>query len=67
MGHSFVPAQSPSRSGHWESTATPLHEAADAGADPTITDSRFGSTPLGWAEHAPQTEAADLLRPHTPD
>ncbi|MCW2687247.1 MAG: hypothetical protein JWR37_2137 [Mycobacterium sp.] len=62
-----------------EQGATPLHEAAwdgdleliqrllDAGADPTITDSRFGSTPLGWAEHASQTEAADLLRPHTPD
>jgi hypothetical protein len=55
--------------------ATPLHDAAwagdleliqrllDAGADPTITDARFGSTPLGWAEHAYQTEAADLLRP----
>lgn len=54
--------------------ATPLHHAAwdgdlemigrllDAGADPTITDSRFEATPLGWAEHAYQTEAADLLR-----
>lgn len=53
---------------------TPLHEAAwegdldrirallIAGADPTITDSRFHSTPLGWAEHAYQTEAATLLR-----
>ena len=58
--------------------ATPLHHAAwdgdlelvqrllDAGADPPITDLRFGSTPLGWAEHAFQTEAADLLREHTP-
>ncbi|MDH6195840.1 hypothetical protein M2272_002480 [Mycobacterium frederiksbergense] len=58
--------------------ATPLHQAAwagdlelirrllDAGADATITDRRFGSTPMGWAEHAYQTEAADLLRPHTP-
>lgn len=54
--------------------ATPLHQAAwsgdlelirrllDAGADATITDRRFGSTPLDWAEHAYQTEAADLLR-----
>jgi hypothetical protein len=62
-----------------ENGATPLHEAAwggdleliqrllDAGADPTIADARFGSTPLGWAEHAYQTEAADLLRQHTPD
>lgn len=56
--------------------ATALHQAAwagdlelirrllDAGADPTLTDRRFGSTPLAWAEHAYQTEAADLLRQH---
>ena len=54
--------------------ATALHRAAwdgdleligrllDAGADPTITDARFDATPLGWAEHAYQTEAAELLR-----
>ncbi len=60
-----------------ERGATPLHHAAwdgdlrliqrllDAGADPTITDLQFGSTPLGWAEHAYQTEAAEMLRPHT--
>lgn len=53
---------------------TPLHQAAwegdlplirrllDAGADPSLTDGRFESTPLEWAEHAYQTEAADLLR-----
>ena len=56
--------------------ATALHQAAwagdlelirrllDAGADTTMTDRRFGSTPLAWAEHAYQTEAADLLRRH---
>ncbi|BBX89752.1 ankyrin repeat domain-containing protein [Mycolicibacterium boenickei] len=54
--------------------ATALHQAAwagdlelirrllDAGADVTIADRRFGSTPLEWAEHAYQTEAADVLR-----
>lgn len=58
--------------------ATPLHQAAwagdlelirrllDAGADATVTDRRFGTTALVWAEHAYQAEAADLLRPHTP-
>ncbi|HEV7709468.1 MAG TPA: ankyrin repeat domain-containing protein [Asanoa sp.] len=57
---------------------TALHEAAwdgdldrirlllAAGADPSITDRRFGTTPLGWAEYAYQTEAAELLRPYTP-
>jgi hypothetical protein len=57
--------------------ATPLHHAAwdgdlrliqqliDAGADPIIADQRYGATPLGWAEHAYQSEAAELLRPHT--
>lgn len=57
--------------------ATPLHHAAwdgdldairrllDAGADPRITDTRFDATPLGWAEHAYQSEAANLLRRHT--
>ena len=56
--------------------ATALHQAAwagdlelirrllDAGADTTLTDRRFGSTPLAWAEHAYQNEAADLLRRH---
>lgn len=60
-----------------EQGATPLHHAAwdgdlhqiqrllDSGADPNITDAQYGTTPLGWAEHAYQTEAADLLRPHT--
>lgn len=60
-----------------EEGATPLHHAAwegdltliqrllDAGADPSVTDSRFESTPLGWAEHAYQTEAAELLRAYT--
>lgn len=60
-----------------ENGATALHHAAwdgdleligrllDAGADPTVTDARFDATPLGWAEHAYQTEAAELLRSAT--
>jgi hypothetical protein len=70
-----VPADPSARDGQG---ATPLHHAAwdgdldqiqqllDAGADPTLIDLRYGTTPLGWAEHAYQIEAADLLRPHTP-
>lgn len=62
-----------------EHGATPLHDAAfegdleligrllDAGADPTLADRRFGSTPLQWAEHAYQTEAATLLRQRISD
>jgi hypothetical protein len=58
----------------WE---TALHEAAGAGeidavrmllelgADPGIRDTRFESTPLGWAEHFGQQATADYLRPLT--
>jgi hypothetical protein len=57
-----------------ENGATALHHAAwagdlelmrrllDLGADPRLTDSRFDATPQGWAEHAYQDEAAELLR-----
>ncbi|WP_432246493.1 ankyrin repeat domain-containing protein [Mycolicibacterium sp. ELW1] len=53
--------------------ATPLHHAAwsgdldlirrllDAGADPDLVDFRYGTTPLGWAQHAYQTDAIDYL------
>ncbi|MDT5240963.1 MAG: hypothetical protein QOD97_3161, partial [Mycobacterium sp.] len=50
----------------WEGDLDRIRLLLDAGADPTITDGRFGTTPLGWAEHAYQSEAADLLRPVTP-
>ena len=72
-----VPSVPDDVNGRDEQGATPLHHAAwdgdvglirrllDLGADPTITDRQFGSTPLGWAEHAYQTEAAELLRPRT--
>jgi hypothetical protein len=58
----------------WE---TALHEAAGAGeidpvrmllelgADPDVRDTRFKSTPLGWAEHFGQQATADYLRPLT--
>ena len=57
-----------------EQGATPLHHAAwdgdlelirrllDRGANPSLVDMRFHATAQGWAEHAYQTEAADLLR-----
>jgi ankyrin repeat protein len=52
---------------------TALHEAAfhgnlelvrlliELGADPTMKDSSYHSTPLGWAEHGNQREVADYL------
>ncbi len=61
-----------------EEGATPLHQAAwagdltlirrllEAGADRAMTDTRFGSTPLQWAQHAYQTEAVALLREDDP-
>ncbi|WP_062355373.1 ankyrin repeat domain-containing protein [Herbidospora yilanensis] len=54
--------------------STPLHEAAwnddvetvraliELGADPAITDPRFGATPLGWAEHGGRHRVAAVLR-----
>jgi len=56
---------------------TPLHQAAwygrldtlnlllERGASPTITESNFGGTPLGWAKHAAESDpaTADRLAP----
>lgn len=50
----------------WEGDLELMGRLLDAGADPTITDLRFGTTPLGWAQHSYETEAADLLRGVTP-
>ena len=36
------------------------------GADPTIRDTEFDSTPLGWAGYLGQPKAAEILRRHTP-
>ena len=53
---------------------TPLHLAAqggnlgaveallDAGADPTLRDGLYNSTPAGWAEFGREDAAAELLR-----
>jgi hypothetical protein len=58
----------------WE---TALHEAAaqgdvqmarlliDLGADPDIKDTRFDSTPLGWARHFAQQATMEFLQPLT--
>ena len=51
----------------WDGALTQIQQLLDAGADPTITDLRYGTTPLGWAEHAYQDEAADMLRSRTPE
>ncbi|MBT2228208.1 ankyrin repeat domain-containing protein [Nonomuraea sp. NEAU-A123] len=54
--------------------STPLHAAAwnddietartliELGADPTIKDPAYDSTPLGWAEHGGKQRVADYLR-----
>jgi hypothetical protein len=50
----------------WEGDVVRVQALLEAGADPGIRDLTHGSTPLGWAEHAFQTETADRLRPVTP-
>ena len=37
----------------------------DRGADPDVLDQRFRATPLGWARHFSQDDAAALLEPVT--
>ena len=69
-GRTDVPAEQ-----EWQ---TALHHAAGEGdldlarlllrlgADPGITDTRFGATPLGWAQHFSRKEMIALLEPVTP-
>ena len=38
-----------------------------AGADPTIRDTRFDATPLGWAQHGGHAELIEVLGRVTPD
>jgi ankyrin repeat protein len=68
-GRTDVPGNRP-----WQ---TALHKAAEdgnlelartllrLGADPDLTDQRFGGTPLDWAHHFVRTEMIELLEPLT--
>jgi hypothetical protein len=47
----------------WSGDLTLIQQLLAAGADPTLRDTRFDATPQGWAEHAYQDEAAELLNP----
>lgn len=47
----------------WSGDLALIRELLDAGADPTLRDARFDATPQGWAQHAYQDEAAELLSP----
>ncbi|MEH3131034.1 MAG: ankyrin repeat domain-containing protein [Mycolicibacterium neoaurum] len=46
----------------WSGDLTLIRRLLDAGADPTLRDTRFDATPGEWADHAYETEAAELLR-----
>ncbi|KAA0114003.1 ankyrin repeat domain-containing protein [Mycolicibacterium sp. P9-22] len=47
----------------WSGDLTLIRELLAAGADPTLRDTRFDATAQGWARHAYQDEAAELLNP----
>lgn len=50
---------------HWaaiDNQLTAMSWLLTLGADRTICDSSFNSTPLGWAQHAGHQQAMDLLR-----
>ena len=47
----------------WSGDLALIRQLLDAGADRTVRDNRFDATPLGWAQHAYQDEAAALLSP----
>jgi ankyrin repeat protein len=59
---------------HWDAKVTPLHMATmehhtdivrallDAGADPSIRDSKFDSDAIGWAEFFRRTDIVQMLR-----
>ena len=58
----------------WDVRTNALHQAAargdreivesllDAGADPTLEDGTFKSTPAGWADYFGKPEIAELIR-----
>lgn len=46
----------------WDGELRLIQKLLAAGADPSVVDARFGSTPQAWAEFAYQGEAAELLR-----
>lgn len=46
----------------WAGDVDKVRALLDAGADPSIVDDEYGTTPLGWAEHAYQPKTAELLR-----
>lgn len=45
----------------WSGDLTLIQRLLDVGADPMLRDTRFDATPGEWAEHAYETEAAELL------
>jgi hypothetical protein len=49
----------------WRGDVPVIEALLAAGADPNIHDGRFGSTPLGWAEHSYQQAAIEILAPVT--
>ena len=71
LGRSDVPVDEPWETAlhraAWGGTIDLVRELLVLGADPTIRDKQFDSTPLGFAQHFERTDVIELLAPLTAD
>lgn len=64
-GHASGPnGVTPLHTAAWDNRLALIRVLLDNGADPTLRDSRFQSTPAGWARHNNSLAAAEMIEEH---